>query len=96
MSQCPICKRLDIFGEQVCYLNVISDNFYFDCPACGAFRMNTRTRTIVSNLPESDAKSLAVWVLEQNLAGEVPVVRETLVTKLARGGRREKIFQEAY
>ena len=95
MAQCPICKRYDIFGEQVCYLNVISDNFYFDCPSCGAFRMNTRTRTIAYNMRESDAKALMVWVLEQNLSGAVPLVKESLVTKMT-SGKREKILQETF
>ena len=58
--------------------------------------MNTRTRTIVENMRESDAKSLIVWVLEQNSAGMVPLVKETLATKLSRNDRNEKILQKTY
>ncbi|MHB1362118.1 MAG: hypothetical protein ACYCW5_05940 [Thermoleophilia bacterium] len=89
MAQCPVCKRYDIFGEQASYLNVISDHYYFDCPECGAFRMNLRTRTLSMNLSEDDAQSLLVWILEQNAGGKVPMVKETLVLKISRGSREQ-------
>lgn len=92
MAQCPFCKRYDIFGEQISYLNIISDHYYFDCPGCGAFRMNSRTRGIVMDIHPAAAEELVEWILEHNSGNTVPQVSEHFVAKTIRSAR-EKVLQ---
>lgn len=84
MAQCPLCQRNDVFGEQITYLNIISGQLYFDCPRCGAFRMTSRTHSIVMNMCASDVEGVTEWVLQRNAAGEAPMVSEHLVTRNCR------------
>ncbi|MFA5810279.1 MAG: hypothetical protein WC935_08105 [Thermoleophilia bacterium] len=93
MAQCPFCKRDDIFGEQISYLNIISDHFYFDCPQCGAFRMTSQTRSLLMEMRQSGAKELLEWILEHNATGMVPMVSEHFVARICRN-TREKVLQQ--
>lgn len=92
MAQCPFCKRHDIFGEQISYLNIISDHFYFDCPQCGAFRMTSRTRGLVMEMQPSAAEELLGWILEHNASNVVPQVSEHFVARICRSSK-EKVLQ---
>lgn len=93
MAQCPLCKRNDIFGEQITYQNIISDHFYFDCPRCGAYRMNLRTRGLVMEIHQAAVEQLAEWIMEHNSCSTVPQVSEHFVDKLMRSSR-EKVLQQ--
>lgn len=84
MACCPVCKRYDIFGEQISYLNVVSDYHYFDCPQCGAFRMDERTQHIAANLDTPDAETLLEWIRERNTKGWVPLVKEYFILSISR------------
>lgn len=92
MAQCPVCKRYDIFEEQISYLNIISDHFYFDCPQCGVFRMTSRTRSLVMEMRPSGAKEVLGWIFEHNTTGVVPKVSEHFVARICRSSR-EKVLQ---
>ncbi|MHB8792807.1 MAG: hypothetical protein ACYC6O_05660 [Thermoleophilia bacterium] len=92
MAQCPFCKRHDIFGEQISYLNIVSDHFYFDCPRCGAFRMTSRTRGLVMEIHTTAAEELVEWILGHNSSNVVPQVSEHFVARVC-SNSREKVLQ---
>ena len=91
MAQCPICKRDDIFGEQISYLNLISDHFYFDCPRCGAFRMTLQTSSLVMAMRPSEFEELLEWITAQNASNVVPQVNEHHVARICRRSKEKAL-----
>ncbi|MHB0866410.1 MAG: hypothetical protein ACYC6B_00880 [Thermoleophilia bacterium] len=83
MAICPVCDNVNTFREQISYLNIISDQFYYDCPRCGAFRMNSRTEAIAINMMPPGCGELLGWIKDRNACGEVPMVAESLVEKIS-------------
>ena len=82
MASCPICSKKHIFGEQVGNSGTDCELTYYDCPRCGAFRINLRAKEMTIRMEDKQSQALFFWIRERNSSGVIPSIDENFVTDL--------------
>ena len=80
MTICPVCKKKNIYGEQVTRDDFILRLTYYDCPVCGAYRMNLEAESISWSLSDEEVQGLQFWIQEKNANCAIPVINFNLLS----------------